>query len=366
MTKRMVFMLLASAVLFGGIFGYKYFQAAMGRKYMSKFKMPPVAVSTVQAGYQSWQPQLKAVGSMRAVQGVYVTSEVTGIVKSVHFKPGDLVKKGSLLIQLNAEADSALQRSLEVQAQQARNVYERNKKQFAAQAISREALDASEADLKSKRAQAQQQRELVIKKSITAPFDGKLGINNVYPGQFIHPGDRIVSLQSLDKLYLDFFLPQQRVGDISVGQTVAYTVDAYPQAASSGTISCINPNVDPATRNIQVEATIDNPRHILLPGMYASIVIETGYPERSLTLPQTAVTYNPYGDIVYLIENNIAKQAFVEIGRTRGDQVSIVNGIKEGDTVVTAGQLKLRNGVSVVINNTVQPSFNADPSPKDE
>ncbi len=366
MTKRMLIMLAVTALVFGGVFGYKSFGAMMAKKYMGSFKDKPIAVSAMKSGYQTWQPQLKAVGSTRAISGVFVTSEVAGIVQSIHFKPGDIVKKGSLLVQLNADSDIALLHSLEIQARQAATVWERDKKQFKAQAISREALDAATSDAKSKLAQALQQKELVAKKSISAPFDGKLGINDINPGQFINPGTPIVSLQSLDNLYLDFYLPQQRVAEIAVGQTVVYTVNAYPQDVSSGTITCIDPNVDPATRNIRIEATVKNTRHLLLPGMYATVELQVGKPEQLLTLPQTAVTYNPYGDVVYLIENGRAKQALVVTGTTRGDQVAIVSGIKEGDTVVTAGQLKLRNGSPVAINNTIQPAFDAAPKAEDE
>lgn len=359
-------MLVFVGIVFGGIFGFKSFQSAMRNKYMSMSKQPQVAVSAVKAGFQYWQQQFKAVGSLRAIQGVFVTSEVPGIVQSIHFKPGDTVKKGGLLVQLNADSDIALLHSLEAQAQLAQTVYERDRKQLEIQAISKETLDSARADVKSRQAQAEQQRALVIKKSISAPFEGKLGLNNVNQGQFINPGSTIVSLQALDTLYLDFYLPQQRIADISLGQAVFYTVDAYPQMQSSGTITCINPNVDPATRNLEVEATVENPGQILLPGMFVSLELLIGEPVRYITVPQTAVSYNPYGDVVYLIENNKAKQVFVEVGQTRGDQVAIIKGIKEGDTVITAGQLKLRNGSPVAINNKIQPSFEAEPRPTDQ
>lgn len=353
-------------ILFGGIFGFKLLQASMQKKYMSKFQMPPVVVSAVKAEDQKWQDQFKAVGSLRAVNGVFVTCEVAGMVQSIHFRPGDHVKKGDLLVQLNADSDIALLRSLKVQAELAATVYERDKKQLEVQAISKETLDAAKADLDSKRAQAEEQRALVVKKSIIAPFDGKLGINNVTLGQYLNPGSTIVSLQALGTLYLDFFLPQQSVSNISVGQQVFFTVDAYPGKRSTGIITSINPNIDPATRNIEVEATVKNPEQSLLPGMFVSLDLLVGKEAQYITVPQTAVTYNPYGDIIYLIENNKAKQVLVDVGETRGDQVSIVKGVKEGDTVITAGQLKLKNGSPVVINNKIQPSFVEEPDPNDE
>jgi membrane fusion protein (multidrug efflux system) len=359
-------MLIGIVILFGGIFGFKMFQSFMRKKYMSKFQMPPVSVSVIKAGIQNWQGQFKAVGSLRAVNGVFVTSEVAGIVQHIYFKPGDHVKKGAMIVQLNADSDVALLHSLEAQSELAGTVYERDQKEFTAQAISKETLDAAQADMKSKRAQAEQQRALVIKKGITAPFDGSLGINNVNTGQYVNPGNNIVSLQSLDTLYLDFYLPQQSVSNISVGQVVSFTVDSFPDKSFTGKISCINPNIDASTRNIETEPTVDNPQHTLLPGMFVSLELLVGNAEPFLTVPQTAVTFNPYGDVVYLVDNDIAKQAFVEVGQTRGDQIVIVHGIKEGDTVVTAGQLKLKNGSHIVINNDTQPSFEEAPEPKDE
>jgi membrane fusion protein, multidrug efflux system len=375
MTKRMVIMLIAVGVLFGGIFGYKIFMAQMMKKYMSAGQAPPSVVTTIKADSLLWQPQLKAVGSLRAVRGVDVSSEISGLVRTLHFKSGDEIKAGQLLVQLNADSDVALLRSLEAAADLANTVYERDKKQYEVQAISKATLDADAADLKSKQAQVAQQAAVVDKKTIRAPFAGRLGITTVNPGQYMNPGDKIVTLQLLDSVYVDFYLPQQELSRISIGQKVTVSTDTYSGRTFTGRITAINPKVDTDTRNVQVEATIANPKHQLLPGMYATVEVIAGEVQRYITVPQTVVTYNPYGDTVYIVEESakspdgkpllIAKQTFVTVGRTRGDQVAIIKGIKEGSTVVSSGQLKLKNGSVVVINNQVQPRNDEAPEPVD-
>jgi membrane fusion protein (multidrug efflux system) len=376
MTKRMLLMLIAVGLLFGGIFGYKAFMSQMIKKSMSNMQAPPVTVTTIKAETLPWQPQLKSVGSLRAMRGVDLTSEIQGLVRTIHFKSGDEVKTGQLLIQLNADSDIAQQRSLEAAAELSNTIYERDKKQFVAQAVSQATLDADAADLKVKRAQVAQQVALVDKKSILAPFSGRLGINIVNPGQYLNPGDKIVTLQSLDLLYLDFYLPQQELSRISLGQKIIASTDSYPGRSFNGKITAVNPKVDLDTRNFQVEATISNPKHELLPGMYASVQVQAGSIKRALTLPQTAVTYNPYGETAFIVEESVkspdgkpvltAKQTFVTVGETRGDQVQVLKGIKEGDIIVTSGQLKLKNGSLVIINNQVQPSNESSPAPVDE
>lgn len=376
MIKRMVIMLLAVGLLFGAIFGYHAYKSRMTKKSMASFRPPPVTVTAMKAGYQTWQPQLKSVGSLRAFRGVDVTSEVAGLVRTVLFKSGDDAEEGQVLVQLNADSDIAHLHSLQAEADLANIVYERDKKQFAVQAISQAVLDGDASNLKDKRAQVAEQAALVDKKTIRAPFTGRLGITTVNPGQYINPGDKIVTLQSLDFIYSDFYLPQQELSNISLGQTVVATTDAYPGRTFAGRITAINPKVDTATRNIQVEATLSNPAHKLLPGMYASIEVKAGAVQRYLTLPQTAVTFNPYGETVFIVEETAkgeggkpvltVRQTFVTTGPKRGDQVAILKGIKEGDMVVTSGQLKLKNGSRVIINNSVRPSDQANPKPADE
>jgi membrane fusion protein, multidrug efflux system len=376
MKKRMVIMLVVVGLLFGLIFGYKAYQVQMNKKMMASHKMPTVAVSAIKAEMHSWQPQIKAVGTLRAVRGVDVTTEIAGLVRTLHFNPGDEVKEGHLLVQLNADADLAQLRSLEAAAELADSIYERDKKQFALQAISQATLDADAADSKSKHAQVTQQKAIVEKKTIRAPFAGRLGISTLNPGQYVNPGDKIVTLQSLSSIYVDFYLPQQELARISLRQKVVLTADTYPGRIFTGKIATINPKVDPDSRNCQVEATIENTRHELFPGMYVSVEITAGREEHYLMLPQTAITYNPYGETVYIIDEAgktpdgspllKARQTFITTGPTRGDQVAVIKGIKEGDIVATSGQLKLKPGSPVIINNRVQPANDASPKPVDE
>jgi len=375
MTKRMVIMLVIVAALFGGLFGFKLFQASMMKKYMS-FQMPPAAVTALKAEYQPWQPQVKAVGSLRAVRGVDVSSEISGLVRSVRFLSGESVEEGQVLVELNADADIAQLHAYQAAADLANTTYERDKKQFEIQAVSKATLDSEAADLRSKRAQVAQQQAVVDKKTIRAPFSGRLGISTVNRGQYVNPGDKIVTLQELNPLFVDFYLPQQQLSQIVLGQTVVVTTDTYTSRTFTGKITVISPKVDPDTRNFLVEATLANPKHVLLPGMYATVEVQAGAVQRYLTLPQTAVTYNPYGDTIFIVQEKgtgkdgkpllTAQQSFVTVGPTRGDQVAILSGVKEGDTVVTSGQLKLRNGSAVVINNQVQPENEEVPRTVDQ
>ena len=376
MTKRMVIMLAVVGLLFGGIFGYKAFTGIMMKKYMSAGGIPPVTVSTIHATNEAWQPQFKAVGSLRAVRGVDLASEISGLVRSVHFKSGDEVKAGQLLVQLNADPDIAQLHALEAEADLAEITYERDKKQIEAQAISQSTLDSASADLKSKQAQVTQQAAVVAKKTISAPFAGRLGISSVNPGQYVNSGEKIVTLQSLDSIFIDFSLPQQELSRVSRGQTAVVFIDAYPGKTFTGKITAINPKVDPDSRNVQVEAVIANPGRELLPGMYATLEVLYGAAQHYLTLPRTAVTFNPYGETVYLVEEKgtdkagkktlTVRQTFVTLGPARGDQVAVLSGVKEGDQVVTSGQLKIKNNSAVIINNQVQPLNDAAPKPVEQ
>jgi membrane fusion protein (multidrug efflux system) len=375
MIKRMVIMLVCVGLLFGGIFGFKAFTASMIRKAMSANRQPPVAVSAMKVEYETWQPYIHAVGTTRAVRGVDVTTEIAGLVLSLNFESGEEVTKDQILVRLNADADIALLHSLQAEADLARTTFERDKQQFAIKAISQATLDVSAANLKNKDAQVAQQAALVAKKTVKAPFSGRVGITFVNPGQYLNPGDKIVTLQAIHSILVDVFVPQNEIARLTIGQTVETTTDTYPGRTFEGKITVINPVVDSQTRNIQIEAAIDNPKQELLPGMFVSVDIQVDQPQRQLTLPQTAVTYNPYGETAYIIESKgkgpdgqpmlVAKQTFVTPGDTRGDQVAILKGVKEGDWIVTAGQLKLKNGSPVVINNQIQPSNEKAPEPSD-
>jgi len=376
MTKRMFIMLTLVAVVFGGVFGFKAWTGYMMGKKMAARGMPPQTVSTIVANYREWQPKLHAVGSLRAVRGVDINPEVPGVVARIHFKQGQNVKQGDLLLELDADSDTARLQSLKAAAELAGITYRRDLAQFQVNAVSKQTVDTDEANLKQAVANTAEQQAMVDKKFIRAPFSGRLGIRRVDIGQYLNVGAGIVTLQSLDPIYLDFFLPQQALNAIRVGQQVIAGINTWPGLTFNGKIIVINPQVESATRNIRIRAILKNTARKLLPGMYATVDIVSGTPQRYITLPQTAIVYNPYGDIVYLAIKKgadeqgkarlVAKAVFVTIGSTRGDQVAIIKGIKDGDTVITTGQIKLRNGSPILINNAIQPGFDANPQPQDK
>jgi len=377
MKKRMVIMLVAVGVLLGGLVGFNWFKGYMMQKYMASAPIPTSTVTAMKVDYQQWQPQLSAVGTLRAVRGVDVTSEVAGLVRSLHFKSGDEVKEGQVLAQLNADSDIAQLHSLEAAADLAATVYERDKQQLEAEVISKAQVDTDAGDLKSKRAQVAQQAALVEKKTIRAPFAGKLGISTVNPGQYLNAGDKLVTLQTIDPIYIDFNLPQQQLPQVAIGQKVTLTTDAYKGITFEGKVNAINPKVDTSTRNVQIEATVPNAKRQLLPGMFATVKLNSGDEQRYLTLPQTAITYNPYGDTVFVVKESDKKddkgnavltvqQVFVTTGPSRGDQIAVLKGVEPGTQVVTSGQVKLKNGSPVVINNTVLPANSPNPTPQEK
>jgi membrane fusion protein, multidrug efflux system len=373
----------ALIVLIGGVKGYgayKMFQAfaSQGPK---KF-----TVSTMKAQYSDWLPELSAVGSLRAERGADLSAEVGGIVDQIDFRSGDEVKPGQPLLRLRAADDVAHLESLRATAALADTNYKRDQAQFQAQAISQAVLDSDAATLRSARAQVAEQEALVAKKNIRAPFAGQIGIRAVDLGQYLPAGTKIATLQQLDPIFVDFTLPQQSLEQLRVGQKLQVANDVFPGKNFSGEVTALDPQIDADTRNVKVRGTLANPDHKLLPGMYANVNIQVGAPVRHLTLPQTAVAYNPYGATVYLVvpasqavtetqgqshqppprSGDLAvKQVFVTTGSTRGDQVAILKGINEGDEVVTSGQIKLRNGALVEINNSVEPSNDPNPKPQE-
>jgi len=372
MTKRMVIMLIAVAIVFGGIFGFQAFKASMIKKFMTAMGSPPQTVSAAKAGYSAWQPRLEAIGTLRAVKGADLSLDVPGVVASISFNSGDDVEQGAPLLKLRVEDDLAKLESLQAMAELSEIVNQRDQKQFKMQAVSQATLDTDAANLKNAKAQVVQQQAVIDKKFLRAPFAGHLGIRAVDLGQYLAAGTVIVTLQALDPIFVDFFLPQQAVDQVRLGQSVTVKIDAFKDQTFAGEISAINPKVDAGSRNVQIRATLKNPDHKLLPGMYATVDIATGAPQSYITLPQTAISFNPYGDTVYVVDSKavdtagkppqlIARQTFVTTGPTRGDQVAVLKGIDEGDLIVTAGQIKLHNGSTVLIDNSITPTADAAP-----
>jgi membrane fusion protein (multidrug efflux system) len=372
MKKRMTIMLVAAAIVLVGIFGFQAFKAIMIKKFMSALSNPPQTVSTAKAVTSAWQPTIEAIGSLRAVNGADLSLEVSGVVDAISFNSGDDVEQGALLLKLRSDDDAAKLESLQATAELNQITYDRDQKQFKLQAVSQATLDTDDANLKNAKAQVAEQQAVLDKKSLRAPFAGHLGIRAVDLGQYLGAGTVIVMLQALDPVFVDFFVPQQSMDQIRLDQTVTVKIDAYKDQSFTGKITAVNPRVDASSRNVQIRATLGNADHKLIPGMYATIDIATGAPKNYLTLPQTAITYNPYGDTVYIVDRKadgadgkpqlFARQSFVTTGATRGDQVAVLKGINDGDEVVTAGQLKLRNGSPILIDNSITPTVDAAPN----
>jgi membrane fusion protein (multidrug efflux system) len=378
MFRRMIVMLVMLVLvgaMAGGYVWVQQFKAKMLHGFLASMANPPQTVSTVTAATRTWQPEVQAIGSLRAVNGATLSLEVGGVVDRIDFKSGDDVQEGQELLHLRADDDVAKLAALDATAALAQVNYDRDQRQFRAQAVSQAVVDSDNYTLKNARAQADEQRAVVAKKTLRAPFTGHLGIRQVDLGQYLNPGTAVVTLQALDPLFVDFTVPQQALSRVEVGQAVVTKSDTFPEQTFQGTIIAVNPTVDTDSRNVQMRASLPNPDHRLLPGMFATIDIKAGAPEQQITLPQTAITYNPYGSTVYLVQKNpdtgagqpalIAKQSFVTTGATRGDQVAILSGVRPGDTVVSAGQVKLHNGAPVVINNKVQTADNPAPIPTD-
>jgi len=378
MKKRMIIMLASVGIAFALLVAYQQFGAYMMKQWLAGNGLPPATVTTMVADFADWQPEIRSIGTLRAVRGVDVVAELPGVVQQLHIKSGGVVRAGKLLIELEAGEEQAQLDAATAATQLAAITYQRSKAQFKVKAVSQAQLDMDQADLKVKQAQAAQLRAVLDKMHIRAPFAGKLGVTAVSPGQYIRQGEVLISLQAVNPLLIDFNVPQRQLSMLKVGQQLRLNSDAYAGQEFTGEISAIDSRVNASTRNVRIEAKVENPNGELLPGMYAEVRVETGQSERHLTLPQTAVSYNAYGSTVFIARPvgdkaadaaepamPLAEQVFVKTGLRRGDQIAVLEGIKSGDVVVTSGQMKLKNGTPLIVNNSVQPSFDPAPEPQE-
>ena len=371
----MLITIICLLVFFGAIVAFKKFIFHEEKKISMQFKNPVVTISAMPAVSTEWGSTIDVVGSTRTVKGVNVTTELAGMIVEIDFTPGANVKKGDVLVRLDIAPDIAKLHELQAQASLDKITYNRDKVQYSFGAVSKEQLDTDYANMQSTAASVEEQKATIDKKIIRAPFTGKLGISAVNPGQFIDSGATVVNLETLDPIYVDFYLPQQEIPKAVVGAVVQVTTDRLPGKTFTGKITTINPIVNTDVRNVEVEATLPNTQEILLPGMFTNVSFSVDKPKTYITLPVMAVTFNPYGSLVYVLKKTNqqhngkivwkAEQQFVETGVTRGNQIAVLKGIKEGDVVVTSGQLKLKNGSFVVIDNTVMPSDNPNPVVKE-
>ncbi len=376
MIKPFLILLIAVAIIIGGIFAWHLFIGKMIKGSMSQMATAPQTVSTAVAKNTNWQSRTEALGSVRAVRGADLAAQASGVVDHLHIDSGTEIPAGTVLLTLKPNDDPAKLAQLQAAADLAAITYKRDQEQLAAQAISQATVDSDAASLRSARAQVVAQQALIEEKTVRAPFAGKLGLRQVDEGQYLAAGTTVVTLQALDPIFIDFYVPQQALAVMKVDQQVTAAVDTYPGSNFMGKIVSINSKVDSGSRNVQVRASFANADRRLVPGMYATVDIENGDAADHVTLPQSAITYNAYGDTVYVIQKNAADdkgnprltavQRFIKVGDTRGDQVAVTEGVAAGDEVVTGGQMKLHSGAPVVVNNQVVPSDAAHPTPPNE
>jgi membrane fusion protein (multidrug efflux system) len=372
---RLIVVLLVLGVIGGGLIGFHLFKASILKQVTASIVAQLPTVATATATLQDWQPALHATGTLRAVRGADLSAEIGGIVGELHFDSGDEVAAGTLLLRLRPNDDEAKLQQLQATADLDAVTYQRDLRQLAAQGVSRATVDTDAGTLKAAQAAVAAQQALIAEKFVRAPFAGRLGLRAVDLGQYLAAGTKIVTLQSLDPIYMDFYLPQQSIGRVRTGQAVTVHVDAFPDRPFPGEISAIDAQADATSRMIEIRATLHNPDHALLPGMFGTVDIAAGPPAKQVTVPQTAITANAYGSAIYILRPEtdaasgktrfVAHQQFVTTGDTRGDQIAVLKGVAAGDVVVTAGALKLRNNATVLVDNKVLPSNDATPEPTD-
>jgi len=374
LTRKIVIKaLLAVGVLFLIIFGIKALQIV--KMATTKQPMPVATVTSAPVKEEDWAPTLTSVGTVSAVQGATVSTELGGTVSEIMFQNGGVAKKGDVIIKLDASQEEALLRSAEAEAELARQDLGRTRGLASQKVLSKAELDAAESKFNRLNAVVDQMRSNIRKKTIIAPFDGQLGIRQVNVGQMINAGQQVVSLQSLDPVYVDFALPQQHLQNLSAGLEARVRTDALLGREFVGKLTAINSAVDIATRNVTLQATLENPDRVLRPGMFINIEIVLPEKHKALVIPGSAISYAPYGDSVFVIEkqkdektgkeSQVLRQQFVRVGEARGDFVSITTGLKAGETVVGTGVFKLRNGMAVAINNDLAPKPQMNPTPVD-
>jgi len=370
MVKRFIIVILLFLVLVGALGYQKY--SSIQKQMSQQFVMPPDAVTTVTAHEEEWSPTLSAVGSIEPVKGVEVSTDLNGIVTQIGFESGKPVKQGDLLVQLDITQEDAALRSAQARNDLAQLNQARSKELLAKNSASKADYDNAVAECRQAQAAVDEQKALISRKTIRAPFDGAAGIRKVNIGQYINPGTPLVDVTALDPLYVNFSLPQQYVSDLIPGREVDVTVEGVNSEPYKGQITALNSIIDASTRNIEIQGTLRNPDGKLLPGMFAKVEVRLTETTKVVAIPASSINYAPYGDTVYVVVDGkdmegkpakVVKIQPVKLGTSRGDQISVVSGLKTGDIVVTSGGFKLRPGGSVVIKNDVVPSNDPAPSP---
>lgn len=368
MNKRMIVILSATVLVFGGTLGAKWVANRMMNEYLNAMPEVPATVSSAEAREVEWTRRVTAVGTLAAIQGADLTTEVGGIVEAIHFDSGSEVKAGDLIITLVSDTDRAELAALDAAARLAEIERDRVRSLWQRKSVSKAELDKRETELAQAQANARAQQARLAQKALRAPYDGRLGIRRVNIGQFIAAGDPMIALQSLDPIHLNFTLPEQWYAAVTAGQSASVQVDALGGGEFAGSLTAIEPTIDKNTRNFAVQATIANPQRLLRPGMFARLSIDLGEPDTLVVIPRSAINFNPYGNSVFILAKGKdgktrAQQRFVQTGDIRGDVVAVSEGLAPGETVASSGLLKLRNGSLVTINNTVVPEASTNPTP---
>jgi membrane fusion protein (multidrug efflux system) len=373
MAKRMILMLTVTALFVAalGFVKFKQIQTAIGQA--AAFQPPPEAVTTIVTRQEQWPATLNAIGTMAAVQGVTVSADLPGIVERIEFDSGKSVRLGDVLAVLDSRQEQAQLAAIEAQRDLARLNFDRMQGLLNERIVSRAEFETATAEHRQMEARVGEIRAAIDRKTIRAPFSGILGIRQVNVGQYLSGGDPVVNLQSLNPIYVQFGVPQQETGQMRMGRTVRITTDGTAGVEFSGRITALDSIVDPATRNVQVQATLANPDGKLRPGMFVQTEVILGANQKVVSLPASAISYAPFGDSVFVVADlkdsngktyRGVRQQFVKLGGSRGDQVAVVSGVNAGDEIVTSGVFKLRNGAAVIINNKVRPGNNPAPKPE--
>ncbi|MEW5726688.1 MAG: efflux RND transporter periplasmic adaptor subunit [Pseudomonadota bacterium] len=355
--KRMAIMLAASAVVFGGVFGFVQFKNAMIKDYFATMPKPVVAVTAQPVAVEQWRDVVQAVGTLTAVNGVEISASTAGLVREIAFESGQRVKKGQLLLRLDTDVEMGELRSAQAEADLARTTANRQRALVRSDTVSKAALDKAEAELKVGEARVAALRAQIDKKSVYAPFDGVLGVRKVDLGQYLQPGQTIVNLQDLSVMLADFSLSQKELAAVAVGQPIRMTTDAWPGREFDGIVQAVEPRVDPKTGMFAAQGRFPNPDGALRPGMFARVEIVRPATAEVVTVPVSAVSYNLHGDSVFVIAKGedgaaTAENRVVQLGERREGRIAIRSGVKPGEVVVTSGQLKLENGTRVEVAET--------------
>lgn len=361
--SRFVIVIIFLGVVLGGIFGYKFYQFGQMQEQMSQPR-PPAQVSAVQAKTEQWTPAIKAVGSIEAVNGVQIANEVPGVIETINFESGDTVKQGDILLRIDSAIDQAALRTRRAEAQLAQQEFKRVSDLLPKRAVSQSQYDEAKANFDAAQARVNEAEAQLSKKIIRAPFDGRLGIRMVDRGEYVATGTPIVEINMLDPIYVDYTLSEKNLPDVATGYPVLATVAAVRDRDFSGQVTAINTSVNPETRTVRIRATLDNQEQLLRPGMFATVMTRQPEDDEVVTVPRTAVSYNTYGDFVFVIGENdegtqVVTRRTVVTGETRDTRVAILSGLEAGETVVSKGLLRLRAGQPVEIQDDAADSKEA-------